>query len=248
MDKPLHRNAGGNPHRSATPNAHERGDRVGEAYASGGQWDKAAPWFDRYFVRGRGYWESFDKIAGLPLYRNDPATYRRYAHLMLKRCGQSPDVDVVASALYWCLLIGENDADPQVLLQMAERCLKSRGNQSSSRLTIDIVELKGIAEYRAGRMTAAVHWLSKSREKQHDYYRHFGSHFFLSMAYQRLGNAEKAKTTYQQALRDLETVYGSRDRYQPGRGSWDAWIRCQVLRREAEAVLKDGASGGKPKD
>jgi len=66
------------------------------------------------------------------------------------------------------------------------------------------------------------------------------------MAYQRLGKAVEAKAKYQQGLRHMEMVFGGLDQYQPGKGEWFDWSWCQVVRREAEAVLRGNGAGKKP--
>ena len=66
------------------------------------------------------------------------------------------------------------------------------------------------------------------------------------MAYQRLNRAEEAKVKYQQGLRLMEKAFGGLDRYQPGKGDWSGWAWCQLVRREAEAVLSAKDPGKKP--
>ena len=66
------------------------------------------------------------------------------------------------------------------------------------------------------------------------------------MAYQRLGKAVEAKAKYQQGLRHMEMVFGGLGKYQPGKGEWFDWSWCQVVRREAEAVLRGNGAGKKP--
>jgi hypothetical protein len=63
-----------------------------------------------------------------------------------------------------------------------------------------------------------VQWLSKAEARVTYPHHQAVMHFFLSMAYQRLDRHDEARTAYQQALGYLEQGFGSRDRYQPGRG------------------------------
>ena len=37
----------------------------------------------------------------------------------------------------------------------------------------------------------------------------------------------------------MEKVFGGLDKYQPGKGAWFDWPLCQVVRREAGALLKE---------
>jgi tetratricopeptide (TPR) repeat protein len=209
--------------------------RYGIELALVGQWKQAAPYFEKYFrlVEGEGDWWSL-LVTPLPLYLEDPATYRRYCRRLLDRYGRSGDPYAVANALLWGLLVGDAGLDPHLLLQMADRCLVGNEKHPEYRW---MVMAKGMAEYRAGRMEQAVEWLRKAdalvAERDHK----AAIHFFLAMAYQRLNQGEKAKETYREGLRFVEAEFESLDQYRPGKGRWFGWPYCQVLRREAEALL-----------
>jgi hypothetical protein len=103
-----------------------------------------------------------------------------------------------------------------------------------------------MAEYRAGRVEQALEWLLKAEAMFHgedeDAEKTVLS-FYLSMAYHRLNRAAEAKAKYQQGIGHRERVFGGLDQYQPGKGDWFDWSWCQVVRREAEAVLKGSPPG-----
>jgi WD40 repeat protein/serine/threonine protein kinase len=220
--------------------------QFGAGLATAGRWKQAAPYFERYFRLGVGQvdWSWF-VVVPLPLYLDDPPTYRRYCRHLLERYRRSEDPSAVANVLQWGLLVGDAGLDPQALVRLADRCLIGNEKHSDYRW---MVTAKGMAEYRAGRMAQAVEWLRKADALVWEQERKPAVDFFLAMAYQRLDQAEKAKAAYQQGLRIVETEFGSLDRYQPGKGWWYAWPYCQVLRREAEAVLNGRKPAKKPKD
>jgi WD40 repeat protein len=215
----------------------------GELYARAGRWEQAAPYFEKYFSLGGDDLTSSARATCLPLYLNDQATYRQNCRQLLERFGRSEDPEVVMNVLWWGLLVGDAGVDPQLLLRMADRCLDGTEKHTAYQW---MVQAKGMAEYRAGRMEQAVEWLRKAESLVTSDHDKVGIHFFLSMAYQRLHRGDEAKAAYQQGLRHLEKEFGALDHYQPGKGHWMGWLRCQVLRREAEAVLQGKEAGTKP--
>jgi hypothetical protein len=133
------------------------------------------------------------------------------------------------------------DVDVTPLFSLLENGLADNEKHTGDRW---LVQAKGIAEYRAGRMEEAVEWLRKAEALLHvagadGEAEKVANFFFLSMAYHRLTRTEEAKAKYQEGLRHMEKTFGGLDQYQPGKGwDWSDWPLCQVVRREAEAVLK----------
>jgi WD40 repeat protein/serine/threonine protein kinase len=211
----------------------------GSTLADAGRWEQALPFFDRYFRLGGSAEADSRIVTSLPLYLNDPETYRRWCRDLFASYGRSEDPKVLADTLLWGLLVGDSGVDPQALLRMADRCVTGTERHPGYRW---MVLAKGMAEYRAGRAEQAVAPLRQTEPMVTLADHQAVLHFFLSMAYQRLNRADEAKSANQQALRYMEREFGSLDRYQPGKGRWFGWLYCQVIRREAEAVL----NGGKP--
>jgi tetratricopeptide (TPR) repeat protein len=218
--------------------------KVGEAFAARGRWKQAAPYFDRYFALGRGSGWSDSRVPCLKLYLNDRAAYRRCCRQLLERHGKSTDANTILNILIWGPLLEDGAADPHLLVSMADHWLKGTEKHP---LRQCMVEAKGMAEYRAGRFEQAVAWLRKAEPMARYHYQKAGIFFFLSMACQRLNRGDEARAAYQQGLRHMEIYFGSRDEYRPGKGRWYEWAWCQVLRSEAEAVLKNARGRDKPK-
>jgi hypothetical protein len=66
---------------------------------------------------------------------------------------------------------------------------------------------------------------------------------FLALTYQGMGQNQQANHCLEQAIQGMDT-----DLPKPGRGvlgeHWGDWIRCLIIRREAEALLtKNGPDG-----
>jgi WD40 repeat protein/tetratricopeptide (TPR) repeat protein len=213
----------------------------GAGWAAVGRWEQALPYFARFADLGRGTDLQWRSITPLPLYLGDRETYRRRYRKMIELFGRSADPSLVSQLLIWGPLAGDSGVDPGLLLQQIDRCLAGDEKRPRDHW---MVEAKGMAEYRAGRMERAVEWLRKAESHLHgaagpDEANKVVTFFFLSMAYQRLNRAEEAKAKYQQGLRQMEKTFGGLDQYQPGKGwDWYDWPMCQVVRREAEALLK----------
>jgi WD40 repeat protein/serine/threonine protein kinase len=221
----------------------------GDGWAAAGRWEKAAPCFARFADLGRGTDLQWRSITALSLYLNDQQTYRRRCRKMLDLFGRSADPGFISQLLIWGSLVGDPGVDLGLLLQPVDRCLADNENHTGYRL---MVQAKGMADYRAGRPEQALEWLRKAESMLHGQGEFEDANkvvnfFFLSMTYQRLNRAEEAKAKYQQGIRQMEKVFGGLDQYQPGKGwEWSHWPWCQVVRREAEAVLSGNEPGKKP--
>jgi tetratricopeptide (TPR) repeat protein len=218
----------------------------GAGLAAVGRWEQAVPYFARFTELGRGTDRQWRGITALSLYLNDLATYRRRCRKMLDLFGRSADPQVVCYVLAWGPLVGDSGMDPQVLLRQADRCLAGNENHGDYRW---MVRTKAMAEYRAGQMEQALKWLLKAESLLHgesEDAEEIVNLFFASTAYHRLKRAEEAKAKYQQGLRHMEKVFGGLDEYQASTGDWFDWLWCQVVRREAEALLSGNEAGKKP--
>jgi hypothetical protein len=176
--------------------------------------------------------------------RNDPVTYRRYVKRLLERCRQTRDPVVITNLLFWGPLLSEEGGDPKECLRLIDRCLeKTRSQPTDSGMLM----VKGMAEYRAGHHEVAVKWLGKA-EPLVTARRKAGIQFFLSMACQRLNQPDQARAAYRQGLGYLTKEFGSPDRFTFRESIWYYWPWCQILRREAEALLNNAKGPDKPKE
>jgi WD40 repeat protein/serine/threonine protein kinase len=220
--------------------------KCGAGFAAAGRWEQAVPYFARFAELGRGTDSQWRHITALSLYLNDQATYRSRCRKMLELFGRSADPQVVSYVLAWGPLVGDSGMDPRVHLQHVDRFLVGNENHGDYRW---MVRTKAMADYRAGRMEQALQGLLKAESLLHgedEDGEKVVNYFFLSMAYQRLKRAEEAQAKYQQGLRHMEKVFGGLDNYQPGKREWFDWPWCQVIRREAEALLSGNKTGKKP--
>jgi tetratricopeptide (TPR) repeat protein len=221
----------------------------GAGLAAAGRWEQAVPYFARFADLGRGTHVQWRSLTVLPLYLNDREAYRRQCQRMLDLFGRSADPAAVSELLIGGPLAGNSGVDFGLLLQQVDRCLAGNEIHTGYR---SMVEAKGMAEHRAGRMELALEWLLKAEALLHgqegpEDANKVVNFFFLSMTYQRLHRPEEAKAKYQQGLRQMEKMFGGLDQYQPGKSwYWSDWPWCQVVRREAEAVLSGNGAEKKP--
>jgi hypothetical protein len=94
-----------------------------------------------------------------------------------------------------------------------------------------------LAEYRAGHAEQAFEWLRKSLARfPAGHSERANAGFVLALAYHRLDRTDDARDAFQEAARLMEQHFGHLDG--AAVGNWRDWLLCQILRREAEALLK----------
>jgi tetratricopeptide (TPR) repeat protein len=210
---------------------------TGTALAAAGAWEQTGAYFRTYHALGQ-YIVGTAWTVPVALYLHDELTYRRQCRQLLERFEHSSTMKERADQLYLALLASDAAGDPKGLLELTDRCFTEFQQDANLKWTTVI---KGMAEYRAGHLVQAVDWLSKANQLAWYGFDRAGIHFFLAMAYHRLNREEEAKAAYQKGLQYMAEEFGSADRYQPGKAMWHTWPWCQVLRREAEAVIRNRA-------
>jgi tetratricopeptide (TPR) repeat protein len=89
--------------------------------------------------------------------------------------------------------------------------------------------LLGAARYRAGQFEQAVASLEEAIQRRQTY--EWGDErLFLALAQQRLGKSHEAGKGLEKAINLLDK--------QPGRYQWSAQIYLQILRKEAEGLIR----------
>jgi hypothetical protein len=106
-----------------------------------------------------------------------------------------------------------------------------------------------MADYRGGQFSSAIQWLRKSHDlaaKGKNAYLETMDCLFLAMAHHRLGEADEARQWLEKARGIMETRFPKIESGDLGPG-WYDWLSCQIVRREAESLLKTGgAPAAKP--
>jgi tetratricopeptide (TPR) repeat protein len=97
---------------------------------------------------------------------------------------------------------------------------------------------KGMAEYRAGRYPEAIKFLTQSTQAPEWAYSRTTADLLLSMCHDRLGDHAQATATLNRTTEKMDHEFSK-----PGVDdliSFQDWILCQVLRREAEGLINGG--------
>ena len=102
--------------------------------------------------------------------------------------------------------------------------------------------VRGMADYRQGEFAKAVDRLRLSLSPGAEVaYRDGIAYLFLAMAQQKLGRIEEARESMAKARVVAEEKFPKVDRGQLLGSSWSDWVRFQVIRREAEELVKPPA-------
>jgi WD40 repeat protein/serine/threonine protein kinase/tetratricopeptide (TPR) repeat protein len=219
--------------------------RRGHALAEQEQWDKAAADYARAFALEPDSWVIRHRHAVLRLQLKDLDGYRQTCASALDRRDPTPDL-FKDNAAAWVCAVGPGAAgDTARAVKLAERALAAAPGSANYLNTL------GAVLYRAGRYEEAVKRLNESMQARspegtvHDW-------IFLAMAHQHLGHATEAQGWLDKATRWIDRALNKRassaslylsttvwnQRWQGQLLLWDERLELQVLRREAEALLR----------
>jgi tetratricopeptide (TPR) repeat protein len=215
----------------------------GSAYAEVQQWDKAAEDFATAIkLQPDEHWYWFH-YGSLCLQLGDLDGYQRCCRVMLERFGNTSAPVIAHRVALLCVVVPNAVSDLDLPVQLAERAVGQDANSWHSCWHLLIL---GSAYYRAGRFEPAVERLEQAIKASGPA---SAPHFltlrwlFLALSYHGMGQNQKAHHCLEQAIRLMDTdlpklrggVLGT---------DWSNWIRCQIVRREAEALLKENAPDG----
>ncbi|MBI1917216.1 MAG: protein kinase [Planctomycetes bacterium] len=158
--------------------------------------------------------------------------YRQVCREMVTRFGEAKDAGVAHLTVKACLLLPDAVSDLKPVLRLAER----------AELPGWFATTSGMADYRAGNYTGALKRLRQAIVPVDDYpAREALNHLFLAMAHHQLGHADEAT----RALAQARAVEGRVKPQRVERPDLDEieWLRVEIVRREAEALILKQAPG-----
>ncbi|HEV3255855.1 MAG TPA: tetratricopeptide repeat protein, partial [Gemmataceae bacterium] len=204
----------------------------GSARAELGQWHKAVVDYAKVVELQPDDPVDWERFALLLVQVGDAAGYRKACAGMLERFGQTKDPLTANNAAWPCALAPGSVADPTRPLALAEQAVRSNPGASAHLNTL------GATLYRAGRFEESVRRFKEAVKVQGQEGTP-GAWLFLAMAHQRLGHAEEARKWLDKAGRWLDQA--AKDH--PKKGAvvphgWQQRLEIQLLRKEAETVLK----------
>jgi tetratricopeptide (TPR) repeat protein len=217
------------------PKSAEAQNSFGEALARVGCWDEAAAALDKAAeLDPANHWYPF-RAAPLHLRAGDVTGYRRVCRAMLEQFHGTQALEIADRTAKTCLLAPAAVPDLDRVQKLADSVVTGTEKQGNYRW---FTFVKGLAEYRAGRFAESVKWLERlgpdARGDQID-----ASGFAVrAMAQHRLGQKEKARTALHSGQVIVAEKMPNPAAGQPFDGMWQDWLHCQILLREAEALLK----------
>jgi tetratricopeptide (TPR) repeat protein len=237
----------------------------GRTYRRMGQWDKAVidfsqvierkpdlgqAWMERGWARADlGQWKEaaadFTKLVALhpdePMYwynnalaylgAGDAKAYRNVCAGMLQHFKKTKSPAVAGRVVSACVAGPKAIADPAQLIALAKLACSENPDWNAGRL--------GAALYRADKPGAAQDCFDKKAKRIPP---RASDLLFLAMAHLRLGQADRARNCLTRAVHWMDAAGRSRASAVQRTGpTWECWqeqIAAQVLRSEAEALLK----------
>jgi tetratricopeptide (TPR) repeat protein len=220
-----------------------------DAYAVQGQWDKAAGDY-AYAVQSSpdggvlGLWYPH---ALLRLTVGDTKGYGQACRKLLDGGGGSvdPAQPFIAARLVWACVLGANALDDYApLLDLARKAV------TRDRFDFACARALGGALLRASRPEAAVQQLEKAASMRPSA---TSPWLLLAMAHHRLGHADEARRSLDKAVQQATQSLQKRPKnagseataLAPDEMVWTERLCLQLLRREAETLIRGPAEKGK---
>jgi serine/threonine-protein kinase len=177
-------------------------------------------------------------LAPVYLELGDKEGYRHVCREMLDRFGKSDQPEIAERTAKTCLLTPDAGVDRAHVLKLADGAVAAKTNPNLRWFQL----ARGMADYREGEFAKAVDGLrqilSPGREVA---YLDSMAYLFLAMSQQRLGRVEEARESMSKARVVAEEKFPKVDRGQLLDANWPDWLRFQIIRREAEELVKPPA-------
>jgi serine/threonine protein kinase len=193
------------------------------------------------FIELDPHWYRFC-AAPLRLHRGDVDGYRRICREMLAVARGTHNPWFADQNARTCLLAPDAVSDLGPVLRLAERAVT--GSEGASTYPWFLLT-RGMAAYRAGQFTNAIERMNKvlslGGEVWYDNSPLIAgtARLFLAMAHYQLGEVPRARQVLDQATQLVEQKYPEIGGYRSLGPEWHDWLRFQLVRREAERLLKE---------
>ncbi len=196
-------------------------------YVRRSQWDKAAAEYAKADW-ARPLTDDNFTYACLFLIREDNEGHDRFCQGMIQRAADSKDSWEAYVLARSCAMARKSPVDPARAVQWANQAIASSHKPWE-------FHVLGLAQYRAGQFDQALQSFTKANVSR---WRYSGLNWFpLALVHHRLGHPDEAQQCLDKGIHWLEREGPP----SPGRQAWllpQDWIEAQVLRREAEEMLK----------
>jgi hypothetical protein len=154
---------------------------------------------------------------------------------MLERSQETKSLQIADRTAKTCLLAPNAVPDFNRVQTLADRTVDGTEKQGDYHW---FVFVKGLAEYRAGRHAEAVKWLERFEPHADGVHVDASAFAVLAMAQHSLGQKQKAGAMLKSAQAIFAEKMPDPAAGRPFDNMWQDWLHCQILLREAEALLK----------
>jgi eukaryotic-like serine/threonine-protein kinase len=192
------------------------------------QWDKAAAAYAKVDLLGRALRDDAFAYACLFLIRGDSKGYDTFCQAMIKRAGQTEDHSEAFALARTCAMASKSPVDPARVVYWAKQAV------ASSQKPWDYHVL-ALTQYRAGQFDQALQNFTKASGTGWSY--RDLNWFGLALIHHRLGHPDEARQCLDKGIQWLERV-GPPGPERPAKLRPRDWLEAQLLRREAEELLR----------
>jgi tetratricopeptide (TPR) repeat protein len=208
---------------------------LADDYAMRGEWARAAAVFPRLLEAAPSNVFNWMQPAPLLLQLGDVEGYRRQCRRMMDRYQDDTDPLNLEKAAKVSLITDGPPDDVRRAARLADRAV-TVGENSPYLVYLQVT--KGIAEYREGHYDSAVKWLERAKPGDNQSVLKAMTGVFLALAYHRAGRPDDARRSLNEAQTLLDQRFPPNGPPDINRGGeWHDWLICQIVRREAEALL-----------
>ena len=200
-----------------------------------GEWQKAAAEFARAVeLFPDDHWQWY-RSACLQYQAGDHDAYQRHCGEMLERFGDTGDPFIAERTAKICLLAANAKQLGGRPKDLASRAADQQPNNAWFLLA------RGLAEYRDENFSEAVNWLQRAeRAQSNNVYCDSLILLCLAMSHHRSGEGDDAREKLDSAVRLMDEQLPRLDAGALDT-AWHDWLICQIVRREAEALVRGPA-------
>jgi serine/threonine-protein kinase len=206
---------------------------LGQLYARQGKWKESAGALARVVeLAPEDHWPAFALGCVLAELGDLPA-YQEHCKMMLTRWGQTADPALAERTAKACLLLPGCVKDPEQLAPLIKTALSAGEKHEAYNW---LLFARGLHDYRRGRFDEALAACRQSRERKPSPELGHMDHCVEAMALHRLGKTDEARKSLAAAKQLFDEKAPKVERGDLG-FAWHDWLSCQILRREADALI-----------
>jgi tetratricopeptide (TPR) repeat protein len=209
---------------------------LGRRYAQLSQWAEAAPHYAAVIESRPAQDDTFEH-ACLRLLVDDRAGYQRFCKKLAARAGETRDPFTAFVLARICGLASGAAADPERAVDWGKQAV------ASSPRTAWYLHALALAHLRAGQYRQAIKQFEASLQENWEGV-HVLNELGLALAYQKLGETKKARDWLDKAVRSLKRLKPKSAKTPVTLPATD-WLEAEVLRREAEDLIKGSGSASR---